>query len=56
MKYFRREWKGEIKNEIVNYLEKKDQDAKKPKSMFLRNNNLTIKKNSTELEENSLTV
>ena len=46
MKYFICEWKGEIKNEIVNYLEKNDQGEKKHKSMFLRNNNLKKKKNS----------
>ena len=48
------EWKAEIKNKIVNYLEKTDQNEKRHKARFHRNYNWTNKKYLTELEANGI--
>ena len=37
------EWKAEIKNKMVNYLEKSDQNKKRHKTRFPRNDNWTKK-------------
>ena len=43
-------WKAEIKNKIVNYLEKTGQNEKRRKTSFIRNDNWIKKKYLTELE------